>query len=135
MQKQMQMFGSMGNILGMLPGLNIGKDARDKISHESEKQFKRIEVFIQSMTPQERSNPDLIDASRKKRIAKGCGMDLNEVNMFIKQFNQMRTMMSGLSGMKNMFAHAAKSGEKFNPHSKQGRHAMSKAMKMMRRFK
>ena len=79
MQKQMQMFGSMGNLLGMIPGLNIGKDDRDKISHEGEKQFKRIEVFIQSMTPEERANPALLNSSRKKRIAKGCGMELAEL--------------------------------------------------------
>ena len=135
MQKQMKMFGSMGNLLGMIPGLNIGKDDRDKISHESEKQFKKIEVFIQSMTPAERNNPDLIDTSRKKRIANGCGMDLSEVNSFIKQFNQMRAMMKGMSGMKNMFAHAGQNVGNFNPHNKQGRHAVNKAMKMMRKFK
>ena len=58
MQKQMQMLGSMGNILSMIPGLNIGRDDRDKLTHESEKQFKKMEVFIQSMTPEERNNPD-----------------------------------------------------------------------------
>ena len=135
MQKQMKMFGSMGNILGMLPGLNIARDDRDKISHESEKQFKKMEVFIQSMTPEERSNPDIINTSRKKRIARGCGLDFNEVNMFIKQFNQMRAMMGGMMSMKNMFSHMGQQGANFNPHSKQGRHAMSKAMKMMRKFK
>jgi signal recognition particle subunit SRP54 len=66
MQKQMQMFGSMGNILGMIPGLNIGKDDKDKITHESEKQFKKMEVFIQSMTPEERSNPDIINTSSRE---------------------------------------------------------------------
>lgn len=99
MQKQMQAFGSMGNMLGML-GINIGKDDRDKISHEGEKQFKKMEVFISSMTPEERSNPDLINTSRKKRIAKGCGLDLAEINAYIKQFEQMRMMMKGMSDMK-----------------------------------
>lgn len=135
MQKQMQAFGSMGNLLGMLPGLNIGKDDRDKISHEGEKQFKRMEVFISSMTPQERSNPDLMNTSRKKRIAKGCGMDLAEINTFIKQFEQMRVMMKGMSDMKNMFG---KMGGMPNPNAlggKMGKHAINKAMKMMRKFK
>lgn len=135
MQKQMQAFGSMGNLLGMLPGLNIGKDDRDKISHEGEKQFKRMEVFISSMTPQERSNPDLMNTSRKKRIAKGCGMDLAEINAFIKQFEQMRVMMKGMSDMKNMFG---KMGGTPNPNAlggKMGKHALNKAMKMMRKFK
>lgn len=71
MQKQMQAFGSMGNLLGML-GLNIGKDDRDKISHEGEKQFKKMEVFISSMTPEERSNPDLINTSRKNVLQKAA---------------------------------------------------------------
>jgi signal recognition particle subunit SRP54 len=96
MQKQMKMFGSMDQILGMLPGVNIGKDDRDKISHESEKQFKRIEVFIQSMTPEERDNPELMNTSRRKRISQGCGMDLAEINTYVKQFEQMRKMMKGI---------------------------------------
>jgi len=133
MQKQMQMFGSMGNLLGMIPGLNIGRDDRDKITHESEKQFKKFEVFIQSMTPEERNKPDIINTSRKKRIAQGCGMSLSEVNQFIKQFDGMRMMMRGMSGLKGMFSHAG--GSMPNPHSKQGKHAMKKAMSMMRRFK
>ena len=144
MQKQMQAFGSMSNLLGMIPGLNIGKDDRDKISHEGEKQFKRIEVFIQSMTPQERENPSLINTSRKKRIAKGCGMEMREINQFMQQFEQMRMMMKGMHDMKSMFGKMggmpdmSKMGNLgglggFN--GKLGKHAMNKAMKMMRRFK
>lgn len=145
MQKQMQMFGSMGNLLGMLPGLSISKDDRDKISHEGEKQFKRMEVFIQSMTPQERNKPELLDTSRKKRIAKGAGMELSEVNNYIKQFEQMRMMMKGMYDMKSLFGNSgakmpdmSKMGKMpnvpgFNP--KLGKHAMNKALKMMRRFK
>ncbi len=135
MQKQMQAFGSMGNLLGMIPGLNIGKDDRDKISHEGEKQFKRIEVFIQSMTPEERANPKIINTSRKKRIAKGCGMDMHEINMFLQQFEQMRMMMKGMHDMKGLMG---KMGGMPNINSlggKMGKHAMNKAMKMMRRFK
>ena len=135
MQKQMQMFGSMGNLLGMIPGLNIGKDDRDKISHEGEKQFKKMEVFISSMTPEERANPDLLNTSRKKRIAKGCGMDLAEINTYIKQFEAMRMMMKGMTDMKSMFG---KMGGMPNMNAlggKMGKHAINKAMKMMRRFK
>ena len=147
MQKQIQAFGSMGNMLGML-GINIGKDDRDKISHEGEKQFKRMEVFISSMTPEERSNPDILNTSRKKRIAKGCGMDLAEVNAFIKQFEQMRMMMKGMTDMKNMFGNfgggmpdLSKMGNLGNMgglggfNGKLGKHAINKAMKMMRKFK
>ncbi len=141
MQKQMQAFGSMGNMLGML-GLNIGKDEKDKLSHESEKQFKKMEVFISSMTPEERSNPDLMNTSRKKRIAKGCGMDFQEVNAFVKQFEQMRTMMKGMTDMKKMFSHGMPDLSKMGNlgglggfNGKLGKHAMNKAMKMMRKFK
>lgn len=98
-QKQIKALGSFGGILSMLP-LGISKDDTDKISHEGEKQFKKIEVFIQSMTPQERKNPNLLNASRKKRIAKGSGMDINELNAFITQFETMRKMMKGLGGLK-----------------------------------
>ena len=130
MQKQMKMFGSVEQLLGMLPGISIGKDDRQKLSHESEKQFKRMEVFIQSMTPQERENPDLMNTSRKKRIAKGCGMELSEINQFIKQFEQMRMMMKGMSDFKNMMGKGLP-----GMNGKMGKHALNKAMSMMRRFK
>ena len=132
MQKQMKMFGSIDQLLGMLPGIKINKDDRQKLSHESDKQFKRIEVFTQSMTPEERSNPDLINTSRKKRIAKGCGMSLAEVNQIITQFQQMRMMMKGMSDVKDMMS---KSGGMPNFGGKMGKHALNKAMAMMRRFK
>lgn len=99
-QKQIKALGSFGGILSMLP-LGISKDDTEKISHEGEKQFKKIEVFIQSMTPQERKNPNILNASRKKRIAQGAGMDINELNAFIAQFETMRKMMKGLGGLKN----------------------------------
>ena len=101
-QKQIKALGSLGGILSMLP-IGISKDDSDKISHEGEKQFKRIEVFIQSMTPEERRNPNILNASRKKRIALGAGADINELNQFISQFETMRKMMKGLGGLKNSF--------------------------------
>ncbi len=99
-QKQIKALGSFGGILSMLP-LGISKNDTEKISHEGEKQFKKIEVFIQSMTPEERRNPNILNASRKKRIAAGSGMDINELNNFIAQFETMRKMMKGLGGLKN----------------------------------
>lgn len=101
-QKQIKALGSFGGILSMLP-LGISKDDTDMISHEGEKQFKKIEVFIQSMTPEERKNPNILNASRKKRIALGAGMDINELNQFISQFEMMKKMMKGLGGFKNQF--------------------------------
>ena len=64
-----------------------------------EKKMGRIEAIILSMTPQERSNPDVLNPSRKKRIAKGAGVDISEVNRLVKQFEQMRKMMKQLPGM------------------------------------
>ena len=126
MQGQMKMLGSMDQILGMLPGMNLSQNDREKISHVGEKEFKKIEVFIQSMTPEEREHPDIMNTSRKKRIAQGCGMDLHQVNLYIKQFEQMRTMMKGMNDMKKMMGGFG---------GKLGKHAMSKAMSMMRKFR
>lgn len=126
MQKQMKMFGSMDQILGMLPGVNIKQADREKISHATDTEFKKIEVFIQSMTPSERENPELMNTSRKKRIAKGCGMDLHTVNLYVKQFEQMRQMMGGMGKMQKMFGGFGKMNEK---------KAMVQAMKMMKKGK
>jgi len=104
MQKQMKMFGSMDQLLGMLPIPGLKKEDREMISHQGESQLKRIETFIQSMTPDERANPQLINSSRKKRISDGCGISLHEVNLFIKQFEQMRAMMKGFSDVKDKFS-------------------------------
>lgn len=126
MQKQMKMFGSMDQILGMIPGINLKQAEREKISHASETEFKKIEVFIQSMTPEERENPELMNTSRKKRIAKGCGMDLHTINIYVKQFEQMRQMMSGMNKMQKMFGGFGKKNEQ---------KAMVQAMKMMNKMK
>lgn len=105
MQKQMKMFGSMDQLLGMLPIPGLKKEDKEMISHQGEKQFKKIEVFIQSMTPEERANPQLINSSRKKRISAGCGIPLHDINIFIKQFEQMRSMMKGFSQVKDKMKH------------------------------
>ena len=107
LQKQMKMFGSMGNLLGMIPGLKISKGDRDMISHEGEKQFKRMEVFISSMTPEERNKPELMNTSRKKRIAAGSGTTVQDVNQLIRQFDdmkkQMKMVMNQTRGKKGRF--------------------------------
>ncbi len=122
MQKQMKMFGSIDQILGMLPIPGLKREDKDLISHEGEKQLKKIEVFISSMTPEERDNPQLLNSSRKKRISQGCGIALHDINLYIKQFEQMRTMMKGMSGMKDKM----KGGKMPN---------MSSMMGMMNKFK
>ena len=131
MQSQMKMFGSMDQLLGMIPGLKMSRDERQMISHEGEKQFKRIEVFIQSMTPEEREHPELMNSSRKKRISQGSGIPLHDINIFINQFEQMRKMMKGMSDMKSMFKGMG------NKLGQQGSSmlAMHQMRKNMRRFK
>ena len=131
MQSQMKMFGSMDQLLGMIPGLKMSKDDRQMISHEGEKQFKRIEVFIQSMTPEEREHPELMNSSRKKRISQGCGIPMHDINIFINQFEQMRKMMKGMSDMKSMFG---KMGNKLGQQNA-GKLSMHQMMKNMRRFR
>ena len=126
MQKQMKMFGSVDQLLGMLPGVNLKKEDREKISHASETEFKKIEVFIQSMTPEEREHPEIMNTARKKRISKGCGMDMHTINVYVKQFEQMRMMMSGMNKMQKMFGGFGKKNEK---------KAMVQAMKMMDKMK
>jgi signal recognition particle subunit SRP54 len=91
--EQIKKMGNMKDLLGMIPGM--GKQIKDlDINDDS---FKGIEAMINSMTPAERADPDLIDMSRKKRIAKGAGKDIVEVNAFMKQFEQMRGMMKGMN--------------------------------------
>lgn len=103
MRKQMQMLGSFDQILGMLPIPGITKDMREMIAHTGETHFKRVEAIIQSMTPEERRKPDLINISRRRRIAKGCGLQEAEVSQFMKQFEQMRTMMKQFTQLTDGF--------------------------------
>lgn len=95
---QIKRMGDLKSLMGMIPG--VGKAIKD--IDIDDKAFSKIESIIQSMTPEERGNPELLNMARKTRIAKGCGRDLNEVNMFIKQFDQMRKMMHMLSKGDNM---------------------------------
>src|SRR5436190_11971091 len=96
--EQIKKMGNLKDLMGMIPG--VGKQIKDiDINDDS---FKGVEAIINSMTPGERADPDLIDSSRKKRIAKGSGKDITEVNAFMKQFEQMRDMMKNMNKM-NMF--------------------------------
>ena len=131
MQSQMKMFGSMDQLLGMIPGLKMSKDDRQMISHEGEKQLKKIEVFIQSMTPEEREHPELMNSSRKKRISQGSGIPMHDINIYINQFEQMRKMMKGMSDLKSTMG---KMGSKLGAQGA-GKLSMHQMMKNMRRFK
>jgi signal recognition particle subunit SRP54 len=93
--EQIKKMGNLKDLMAMIPG--VGKAIKDiDISDDA---FTGIEAIINSMTPFERSNPDEIDGSRKKRIAKGSGKDISEVNAFMKQFEQMRDMMKQMNKM------------------------------------
>ena len=91
--EQLKKMGNMKDMLSMIPG--VGSKVKDLDIDENA--FRGIEAMINSMTPGERADPDLIDMSRKKRIAKGSGKDLQEVNNFLKQFAQMRDMMKNMN--------------------------------------
>tara|TARA_B110000902_G_scaffold14164_1_gene16834 strand:- start:365 stop:1693 length:1329 start_codon:yes stop_codon:yes gene_type:complete len=94
--QQVKKMGNMKDLMGMIPG--VGKAMKDVDIDDDA--FKYIEAIIGSMTPSERSNPDLLNINRKKRIAKGSGRDLNEVNQMVKQFHQMSKMMKMMQGGK-----------------------------------
>lgn len=95
---QIKKMGNIKDLLGMIPG--IGKAIKDiDISDDA---FKGIEAMIDSMTPQERANPDIITPARRKRIAVGAGKDISEMNAFMKQFEQMRGMMKQMNKFKGM---------------------------------
>ncbi len=95
--KQMRNMGGLSSILGMMPGM--GSKMAEIESLVDEKQLARMEAIVLSMTPQERTNPKLLNPSRKHRIAKGAGVDIAVVNRFIKQFEQSQKMMKQMSGM------------------------------------
>ena len=93
--QQIKKMGNLKDLMGMIPG--VGKAMKDiDISDDA---FKGVEAIISSMTPYERSNPDVLNQSRKVRIAKGSGKEINEVNAFMKQFEQMRQMMKQMNKM------------------------------------
>lgn len=97
---QMKKMGGIGSILGMLPGMGLSAGQMDELKGQiDEKKLARTEAIIMSMTPEERSDPKLLSVSRKQRIAKGAGMDIAEVNRFIKQFNESAKLMKKMPGM------------------------------------
>ena len=107
--RQIKNMGNIQDVMGMLPGMDKKALANAKVD---EKAFARLEAIILSMTEKERSNPEIIKYSRKKRIAAGCGLKIEDVNRLLKQFDQMQRMMKQFSSpgaMKKM----KRSGFKF----------------------
>lgn len=94
---QMKNMGGISSVLNMLPGM--GGKMKDIEGMIDEKELAKKEAMILSMTPQERSNPDILNVSRKNRIAKGSGADIAEVNRLVKQFEQAKKMMKQMPGM------------------------------------
>ena len=99
--KQVQKLGSLGGIIGMIPGLSKFKN-QIEAAGVGDNLIKKQEAIILSMTPAERRNPDIIKASRKKRIAKGSGVEVHEVNKLLKSFEQMSGMMKKMGRMGGM---------------------------------
>ena len=99
---QMKKMGGIGSVLGMMPGMIPGMNSAQVSQLEGaidDKKMAHIEAIILSMTPEERANPKLMNPSRKKRLARGAGVDIAEVNRFIKQFDQTKKMMKKMPGM------------------------------------
>ena len=105
---QMKKMGGLSSVLAMMPGL--GSQMKDIENAIDEKKMARTEAIILSMTPKERSNPEILNPSRKHRIAKGAGVDIAEVNRLVKQFEQMRKMMKQMPGMMGMGGKRGKKG-------------------------
>ncbi len=98
--QQMKKMGGLSSVMSMMPGLGMGNvKMKDEDMDAGEKQMARIESIIYSMTIKERRNPDILNPSRKHRIAKGAGVDIAEVNRLVKQFEQMKKMMKQFPGM------------------------------------
>lgn len=95
--QQMKKMGGISSILSMLPG--VGSQMKELENMVDDKMITRVEAMILSMTPKERSNPEILNPSRKRRIANGAGVEIGEVNKLVKQFEQARKMMKQLPGM------------------------------------
>ncbi len=100
--ESMKKMGSMKSIIGMIPGMGAMGDALKNFDLENSGELKNIKAMVSSMTPKERENPDLLNNSRKQRIATGCGMDAMDVNRVLKQFKNASKMAKKFSGKKGM---------------------------------
>ena len=128
---QVTKMGPLENIIKMMPGM--ANNPALKNLNLDPKQFAHIRAIVLSMTPEERENPDIMNPSRRRRLAAGSGRPIVEVNRMIKQFNQMRKMMKrvtngNLNGMQNMFG-----GQM--PGGKMGQMAMNRMARKMKKDK
>ncbi|MDE6885648.1 MAG: signal recognition particle protein [Helicobacteraceae bacterium] len=97
--------GSMKSLISMMPGLGAMGDALKNVDIDNSKEIKNIKAMVSSMTPKERENPSILNGSRKKRIANGCGLEVSDINRSLKQFesaSKMAKQMSSPNGVKNI---------------------------------
>ncbi len=97
--------GPLQNVLGMIPGMDKLKD-----SSIDEGQLKRVEAIILSMTPAERTRPEILNARRRQRVARGSGTSVTEINNLLLRFGQMKKMMKKAGSMKKIMAQARRAG-------------------------
>ena len=116
---QIKNMGPLSQIIGMMPGVNAKALGNANID---DKQLTRTEAIILSMTPQERRDPSILKASRKIRIAKGCGMEVADVNRLLKQYEQSKQMMNRMGQMMG----GTKPKQNFDPNRKKVRHKKKK---------
>jgi len=114
--KMISRMGSIGGLLKMMPGMGAIKEQLDQV--DTDKEMKRVEAIIYSMTFQERRHPDVLNGSRKARIAKGCGMEVSDVNAFVKRFLEARKMMKQMGKMGSLMKGMGKAGA--NPAAQSG---------------
>ena len=110
--------GPIGNLLGMLPGAGQMKDA---LAAVDDKQLDRVQAIIRGMTPAERTDPKIINASRRLRIANGSGVAVSEVNQLVDRFFEARKMMASMAGRMGMGAISRKSNRKGAKNAKKGK--------------
>jgi len=98
--KMMKKMGSLGSLMGMIPGM--GQMAKQVDTDQVEKRMKRIDAMINSMTPKERKEPDVLNGDRKRRVAKGSGVSVEEINQFLREFVEMQKLMKRFAGGKGL---------------------------------
>jgi signal recognition particle subunit SRP54 len=94
--RQVQGMGPLSSLVGLLPGVN---SKMLKTANVDDKRLKHLEAIVLSMTPEERRRPEILNGSRRARVARGSGRTVQEINTLIKQFDQMKKMMKGFGGM------------------------------------
>jgi signal recognition particle subunit SRP54 len=121
--RQIKKLGSMQSILKMLPSVGPFAGMQQAASNVDEKQFARLEAIIDSMTPYERRNHEVISGSRRKRIAKGSGTEVQDVNQLLRQYAQMAKMFKqmGKGGLARNMMRGGLSGLGMNPKQRFGR--------------